>query len=87
MYRLFDNEGITIDRYTLVNTNAPLDDKDHIFECFSFSETPSNPQGYWQWSECVLEKWDNKHLWKEIVLEKLKPALQKFLNDNILDNF
>ncbi len=72
-FKLFDNDGKTLDRYTLVLSKI----EGNIYECVGLSVSPSHPAyGFFQHSECKV----GGHLGKEIGFESLHEEARKALN-------
>lgn len=69
--KVYDNEGKTIDRYTVVT-----DEKHNgLYDCLGLSEHPEEPLGFSQWGDCVI----GNHLGKEIKFEKLPFEVQEHI--------
>ena len=65
---VYDNEGKTFDRYTIV-----FNEKEGIFyNCLGLSFNPDSPQGFSQWSTCQ----DGNHLGKKVSFESLPINIQ-----------
>lgn len=75
--KIYDNEGETFDRYTVV-TNEHYNGK---FECLGLSTNPDNPQGFSMWCICVL----GEHLGKEIAFEDLPLNVQEHITRRLAE--
>ena len=75
--KIYDNEGETFDRYTVV-----FDEKHNgLYECLGLSEHPSHPQGFSQWSNCMI----GNHLGKEISFDELTTELQEHIKYRLVN--
>ena len=75
--KIYDNEGETADRYTVVINEV----HNGLYECLGLSEHPSHPQGFSQWSDCML----GSHLGKEVKFEELSIELQEHIKDRLAE--
>jgi hypothetical protein len=72
-YRIFDNGGKTIDRYTLIAPDGSL---------YGFNSEPYHPQGFGQY----CGDWhggSTRHLGKRITIDQLSESAQKFVKERI----
>lgn len=73
-YKIFDNDGKTFDRFTLINSNGDV---------FSFSDNPFHPQGFGQFNGNVKD-WKNfstDTIGKEISIDELPEGCLVFVVD------
>lgn len=74
--KVYDNEGESLDRFTIVLEKNHLvgliGAKTAVHECIGMSLYPERANGYCQFSECVL----GDHLGKEIAVEDLPQNVQ-----------
>lgn len=75
--RIYDNEGQTFDRYTVVYMDDPITDK--TYSARGMSERPFHPLGFGQWCEAMV----GKHLGKEITFEELPAQCQELVQQDI----
>ena len=68
--KVYDNEGKTIDRYTVV-TDEKYND---LYYCLHLSAYPEHPCGVSLWGECEIGA---KYLGKEISFNELSTEIQK----------
>lgn len=70
---VYDNEGKTFDRYTVVLTHSyePREDK-NIYTSLGLSFNPSSPQGFSQFGDCIL----GNHLGKKITFSSLPKTIK-----------
>lgn len=70
--KIYDNNGETFDRYTVVvNIKA----NEQMYECLGLSDNPESPQGFSQWSSCMI----GNHLGKEICFDELPKHIQEHI--------
>lgn len=75
IYKVFDNGGATVDRYTVVFTEFV----GHYRKCLSLSAYPDWPLGVSMWGECI----PGEHLGEEIQLEDLPERLREHVLERI----
>ena len=75
--KIYDNEGKTFDRYTVVMNEQ----HNGLYDCLALSEHPTHPQGFSQWNDCIL----GSHLGKEISFDELSLELQEHIKWRLLD--
>ena len=77
---VFDNDGKTFDRYTVVTeyfSISPVSGKKY-YDAIGMSHNPNSPQGFSQWGSCSFNSdGENKHLGKEIKFEELPEIVQE----------
>lgn len=76
--KVFDNEGTTYDRYTIV-----FDEKEHkgMNLCLGLSDNPRHPFGFCQWCSCMT----GDHLGKEIKFEELPIDVQECVKERMAE--
>ncbi len=93
-YKIYDNGGKTIDRYTLRILTTPKEvttDSDmtkyllrkygkYFNEMFAFNEYPFHPQGFGQYTGEYETSKSYKHLGKLIKLSNLPAQAKKYVN-------
>ena len=75
-FRLFDNNGKTADRFTLINAWGDV---------YGFDEMPANPLGFGQYNS-NLNQWKSKstkHLGEKISFAALTEEAKTFVKDRI----
>ncbi|MCX6304392.1 MAG: hypothetical protein NT040_05455 [Bacteroidetes bacterium] len=75
-FRIFDNGGKTVDRFTLINNWG---------EVFGFDENPFNPLGFGQFCGNISQ-WQSKatkHLGRKISFDALTKEAKEFVKDRI----
>ena len=75
-FRIFDNGGKTVDRFTLINSWG---------EVFGFDENPFRPLGFGQYCGNI-NQWKSKstkHLGKKISYDELTEEAKTFVQDRI----
>lgn len=77
--RVYDNEGETFDRYTIVLTRRQWPADRGFYTCLGLSSYPTHPQGFSQFSECML----GKHLGKRIAWDALPEAIRAHVRARI----
>ena len=77
-YKIYDNGGETMDRYTL---RIPIEG--HQNKYHGFNECPFHPQGFGQYCGEYNTERSYKHLGKLIKLEDLPDQAQRFVNDRL----
>ena len=75
--KIYDNEGKTVDRYTVVVN----EEHNGLYECLALSEHPTHPQGFSQWSDCML----GSHLGREVKFEELSKELQEHIKSRLAE--
>lgn len=81
--RIFDNQGETIDRYTVAFKGIRiLHGLGVSYPYLASSENPFHPQGFGQYGENEIFL-TGKHLGKRVSFESLPEQVQKFILDNI----
>ncbi len=75
--RVFDNEGESFDRYTIVNINdhERMTPDGAIYGALGASENPFSPMGFGQHTSAMV----GEHLGKEISFDELPEDVQKFV--------
>lgn len=75
--RVFDNEGDSFDRYTIVNINdhERMTPDGAIYGALGASENPFSPMGFGQHTSAMV----GEHLGKEITFDDLPEDVQKFV--------
>lgn len=75
--RVFDNEGESFDRYTIVNINdhERMTPDGAIYGALGASENPFSPMGFGQNTSAMIAE----HLGKEITFDDLPEDVQKFV--------
>lgn len=77
--RIYDNNGKTVDRYTVVFMDRPYYSQTGTLarhpmrECLGMSHSPFHPQGFCQHSGAM----PGRHLGKRLKLEQLPPDCQR----------
>ena len=71
---IWDNEGESFDRYTVVLDELHGNDDD-IFSCLSMSSDPTHPAGFSQFCSCM----EGKHLGKKLDLDELPENIRKHI--------
>lgn len=70
---IWDNEGASFDRYTIVTNVEEVDARGNtLLMCLGLSHNPTDPQGFSQWSTAQ----EGEHLGKRITFEDLDGELQ-----------
>jgi len=72
-YRIRDNRGKTIDRYTLITEDRQM---------YAFNEIPFHPQGFGQYCG-EFEGSDTRYLGKIIDIQDLPEQAQKFVKERL----
>jgi len=75
-FRIFDNNGTTIDRFTLINAWGDV---------YGFDEMPSNPFGFGQYCGNI-NQWKSKstkHLGEKISFDALTEEAKTFVKERI----
>lgn len=72
---IYDNGGITCDRYSIVFKEKEGKYNIHL----GLSIEPTHPQGFSQWSQCV----DGDHLGTKITFEELPTNIQEHVLNRI----
>ena len=78
IYKVYDNGGKTIDRYTVLTEPYHFGKS---CECLGLSDNPSHPQGFSQWGDC----YEGPQLGKEISFEELPKNVQDHVLQRLLD--
>jgi len=79
--QIYDNEGKTFDRYTVVDVRDAIEVTERFggtkqyYQCLGLSSNPSDPQGYSMWGGCIL----GKHLGKRIEFAELPENIQQHI--------
>ena len=73
--KIYDNNGKTFDRYTIIYMGIPVLGQNNLYECFGCSENPFHPQGFGMHSQAT----PGKHLGKRICFNQLPINVQKYL--------
>lgn len=71
--RVYDNDGSTADRYTVVLSRRGYTVAFGHYPCLSFSGSPDHPQGVSMWGECTI----GRHLGRQIRFIDLPDELQE----------
>src|SRR4051812_8413503 len=88
--RIFDNQGKTFDRYTVIFTKKSITDKEsrkhygQLFMYVGMSENPFHPQGFGQHGE-LSDPRGGKHLGKRIAFTDLPTDCQKLVVQDYKD--
>ena len=78
--RIYDNDGKTADRYTVVYMDHPT--RAGLYECVGMDEKPFHPQGFGQHSEAM----PGLHLGRRIKLTDLPKDCQKLVLRDLKDD-
>ncbi len=77
--RIYDNGGTSMDRYTSVYMNEPVEGKRNTFNACGMSDAPFSPQGVGLHCTAV----PGRHLGKRIKFEDLPPDCQKAVYNDV----
>lgn len=74
---IYDNEGETLDRYTVITNVTELNAGGRdIMQCLGLNE---GGDGFSQWSTCDYSYGDGAHLGKRVQFEDLSAATQRHI--------
>ena len=77
---IYDNDGATFDRYTVVFLDEP-EGRAGLFAARAMSQNPSHPQGFGQYCTAM----PGKHLGRRIELKDLPLACQRLVYSDLWD--
>ena len=77
---VFDNEGSTFDRYTVLTHSVLWQSK--LWESLGLSSDPDHPQGFSQWGLAL----PGPHLGKTISFEKLPENVQRHVLERLKED-
>lgn len=69
---IYDDGGLTLDRYTVLTNNKYFNKESKFIECLSLAEYPND---FAQWGGCI----EGPHLGKRIQFERLSGRLQNYI--------
>ena len=76
--KIYDNEGKTLDRYTILTEPFFITGKS--CECLGLSNNPTHPtHGFSQWGDCFA----GEHLGKEIEFDNLPDDVQEHIIERL----
>jgi len=75
---IWDNEGETLDRYTIV-LDCYYNRQETMYECLCLSSNPTHPLGFSQFAGCM----EGEHLGKKITFEELPKDIQEHVLQRI----
>jgi hypothetical protein len=78
--QIYDNDGATFDRYTVVYLDEP-ERRAGLFAARAMSQNPSHPQGFGQYCTAM----PGKHLGRSIELTDLPLACQRLVHSDLGD--